>query len=104
MFRGDRRTTGRLEYSIPLFKWKSLAFRALGFWDTGYVGFYWRAPDHRNYLPSQHDGAYWIRNDVGAGLRVYVGSIVLPLLGFDVAYGIEGQHPEVYFELGLTDF
>ena len=35
---------------------------------------------------------------------MYVNSVVLPLLGFDVGYGIEGHSPEVYFELGLTDF
>jgi hypothetical protein len=29
---------------------------------------------------------------------------VLPLLGLDVGYGIEGRRPEVYFEVGLTDF
>ena len=34
-------------------------------------------------------GTSWFRSDVGAGLRVYVSTIVLPLLGFDVAYGIE---------------
>ena len=31
-------------------------------------------------------------------------AIVLPLLGFDVAWGIESHAPEYYFELGLTDF
>jgi hypothetical protein len=29
---------------------------------------------------------------------------VLPLLGLDVGYGIEGKSPELYFEVGLTDF
>jgi hypothetical protein len=33
-----------------------------------------------------------------------VSTIVLPLLGFDVAWGIESHAPEYYFELGLTDF
>jgi hypothetical protein len=31
-------------------------------------------------------------------------SIVLPLVGFDVAYGIESKHAQLVFELGLTDF
>jgi len=29
---------------------------------------------------------------------------VLPLLGFDVGYGLEAHSTEVYFELGITDF
>lgn len=56
----------------------------------------------RDYLPGQR-GA-WVRDAAGAGLRVYVKSVVLPLVGFDVGYGREGRAFEVYFELGLTDF
>jgi outer membrane protein assembly factor BamA len=104
MFRGDRRLAGRGEYSLQLAKWWMFSFRAIGFYDAGYVGFHWRDLDSRNYLPTQHDGAHWVRSDVGAGLRVYVGNVVLPLLGLDYAYGLEGERHEVYFEVGLTDF
>jgi outer membrane protein insertion porin family len=104
MFRGDRRAAGRVEYSLQLAKWWMFSFRAIGFFDAGYVGFHWRDPSTRNYLPTQHDGAHWIRSDVGGGLRVYVGNIVLPLLGLDYAYGLEGKRRELYFEIGLTDF
>lgn len=104
MFRGDRRITGRAEYSVQLAKWWMLTFRAIGFFDAGVIGFHWRDPSSRDYLPTQHDGADWFRSDVGGGLRVYVGNIVLPLLGLDVAYGLQGQRREVYFEVGLTDF
>jgi outer membrane protein insertion porin family len=106
-FRGDTRATVRAEYSVPLFKWRIFAFRALGFYDGGYIGFHFTdhsASNTRNYLPTQVDGAHWLRNDVGAGLRVYLKNIVLPLLGLDFGYGIEGHSPEVYFEVGLTDF
>jgi hypothetical protein len=58
----------------------------------------------RAYLADQPPGTSWFRSDVGAGIRLYVSSIVLPLLGFDIAYGIESHAPEYYFELGLTDF
>ncbi|HEY5920832.1 MAG TPA: hypothetical protein VIV11_04140, partial [Kofleriaceae bacterium] len=75
-----------------------------GFYDAGYVGFHWRDDETRDYLPTQHDGAHWFRSNVGGGLRIYVGNIVLPLLGLDVSYGLEGKRREVYFELGLTDF
>jgi outer membrane protein assembly factor BamA len=104
-FRGDTKLVFRAEYSVPLAKWRSLAFRAIGFWDSGFIGYYFRDPSgKRDYLPSERDGAHWFRNDVGAGLRIYVSSIVLPLLGFDVGYGIESRAPEIYFEVGLTDF
>jgi outer membrane protein insertion porin family len=103
-FRGDRRLAGRAEYSLQLAKWWMFRFRAIGFVDAGYIGFHWRDPSTRVYLPTQHDGAHWIRSDVGGGIRIYVGNIVLPLLGLDLAYGLEGKRREVYFEVGLTDF
>ena len=57
----------------------------------------------RDDLPSQL-GPGGVRNDVGVGLRIYVKAVVLPLLGLDLGHGIEGHSPEVYFEVGLTDF
>jgi outer membrane protein insertion porin family len=104
-FRGDVRAIVRTEYSVPLARYKFLAFRAITFWDSGYIG--WRSQRQdgsRIYLPTQVEGASWFRNDVGIGFRVYVRRVVLPLLGFDVAYGLEGESPNVYFQLGLTDF
>ncbi len=104
-FRGDFRTFYRLEYSVPIVKIKALRFRAIGFYDNAFIGFYFPRTDlERNYLPTQQQGAHWFRNDVGVGLRVYVGWVVVPLLGFDVAYGIEGKAPQVVFEIGFTDF
>ncbi len=102
-FRGDVRGLFRAEYSLPITRWRFLSFRAIGFWDTGYIGFHSHRED-RDYLPTQTNGAHWWRNDVGVGLRIYVSSIVLPLLGLDLGYGIEGHSPEIYFEVGLTDF
>ena len=104
MFRGDRRAAGRAEYSVPIAKVKFFAFRAIGFFDAGYVGYHWRDTRTRDYLPTQHDNASWLRSNVGAGLRVYVKAVVLPLLGLDIAYGLEGKRREIYFEVGLTDF
>lgn len=101
-FRGDVRAVFRAEYSIPLFRWRFLAFRALGFYDTGYVGFHSFRSD-RDYLLLQRTASY-VRNDVGAGFRIYVNNIVLPLLGLDLGYGLEGHTPQIYFEVGLTDF
>jgi outer membrane protein insertion porin family len=101
-FRGDLVSVFRAEYSVPLFKWWLFKFRGLGFYDTGVSRFEFPRAD-RNYLPGQLDRTFF-RNDVGIGLRAYVKAVVLPLLGIDLGYGIEGHSPEVYFELGLTDF
>ncbi len=104
-FRGDVRTLARIEYSVPLVKWRLFAFRLVGFWDSGYAGLHnpTLRPE-RAYLPSHTDGIGWWRNDVGGGLRVYVKNVVLPLLGFDIGYGIEARSPQLFFQLGLTDF
>lgn len=102
-FRGDTRAVARAEYSVPLFKYRFLAFRGIGFYDAGYAGFHARRTEDRDYLASQL-GAGYGRSDVGLGLRVYLNNIVLPLLGLDFGWGIEARAPEIYFEVGLTDF
>lgn len=101
-FRGDTRLAARAEYSVPLFKYRFLAFRGLGFYDIAYAGFHNPRAD-RDYLPNQLAGGY-TRSDVGLGLRIYLNNIVLPLLGLDFGWGLEARAPEVYFEVGLTDF
>jgi outer membrane protein assembly factor BamA len=113
-FRGDINLVFRAEYSVPLVKWTParwlpMSFRGLAFWDTGYDRFLNPRPDDRLYLgQSATIGPQlrrnFVRNDVGAGLRVYLKSIVLPLVGFDVAYGVESKNAQLVFELGLTDF
>lgn len=104
-FRGDLRAMFRFEYSVPITKWRLFAFRAIGFWDSGFIGFYYpRTGGDRLYFPEMARGTHWWRNDVGAGFRVYVKSVVLPLLGLDIAYGIEARAPQLYFQIGLVDF
>src|SRR6185503_5034826 len=100
-----RRPPRRLPRRIlhPLFKWRFLSFRAIAFYDAGYTTFQSRRPTDRDYLPNQLTASY-SRTNLGTGLRIYLDNIVLPLLGFDLAYGIEGHSPEIYFEVGLTDF
>jgi outer membrane protein assembly factor BamA len=101
--RGDELATARAEYSVPLFRFRPLAFRALAFFDSGTIALRHAAGNtQRDYLAALH--GQWFRNAVGGGFRVYVKSVVLPLLGFDVGYGLESHAPEIYFELGLTDF
>jgi outer membrane protein insertion porin family len=108
-FRGDLNLVVRAEYSVPIFKWTPrpwfpAAFRALAFYEGGYDRFVFpRDPTQRLFLPGQLDRSF-IRTDAGIGFRVYLKSVVLPLVGFDVAYGIEARAPQFVFELGLTDF
>ena len=111
-FRGDVKLATNLEYSIPFFTIKGFAFRGLVFVDSSYVAFLDIEPDDtfRHYLPNADVGdptvsnlAPW-KNSVGAGIRLYVRQIVLPLLGLDFGYGLESGGVEVYFAIGLTDF
>ncbi len=109
-FRGNLRLAGTVEYSVPLFTIKGLAFRALTFLDTTYTTFL-RARsnmDVRNYLPGFDDRGdnklAPFRNTVGVGTRLYVRQIVLPLLGLDLGYGLERHAYEIYFAIGLTGF
>jgi len=105
-FRGDLRGNWSLEYSVPMFTVKSLSFRLLGFYDGGYTKFHDRdvAEDtFRHYLPDHGTNFSPLKNGVGGGIRIYFRSIVVPLLGFDVAYGLEGEETRTYFAVGLTE-
>ena len=63
--------------------------------------------DERNYLPESDTWRHHIfaplKNSVGVGTRFYLRSIVLPLLGLDVGYGLEAGDIQVYLAIGLTD-
>jgi outer membrane protein assembly factor BamA len=104
-YRGDFKASNTMEFSVPLFKIGSVAFRALAFWDSAYTGFVNNAEmGTRDYLPGQTDEeiSRW-RNGVGGGFRIYMRSIVLPLLGLDWGYGIETGEWQMYFAVGLTE-
>jgi hypothetical protein len=104
-FRGDTQAGGKVEYHFPLFSVGSLDFRALGFYDLQAVWFrdlpdscVVGAPctrtdtaDMRNFPAQVDPGFSWTRNvhsDVGAGLRFFLRSVAVPLVGFDVGWGI----------------
>jgi hypothetical protein len=104
-FRGDTKGNFTFEYSVPFFTIGSFAFRGLVFYDTAYTAFNnWEDNESRNYLPEQTDNELSkFRNGVGAGFRIYVRSVVIPLLGLDWGYGIEAGDYHVYFAVGLTE-
>jgi outer membrane protein assembly factor BamA len=109
-FRGDRKAAGNVEASLELLNIKGFAVRALTFFDTSFVRFYdaEETDTFRNYLPNVMDRSDASRlspfkNSVGVGTRLYIRQIVLPLLGLDLGYGLEGGGVEVYRAIGLTD-
>lgn len=111
-FRGDFRVALNLEYSAHLFSMpfpllERLAVRGLVFADSRYTTFLdiEDTDTFRHYLPyaSTQNRTAPFKNAVGVGTRFFARSIVLPLLGLDVGYGLESGAIEVYFAIGLTD-
>ena len=115
-FRGDTQLGGKLEYHFPLFSISSLDFRALGFYDVqalwfrnppdggppfmdpngqGYGANYVQrnTTDARTFPTLQPTGFSRdsIHNDVGVGLRFFLRSVAVPLVGVDFGYGIEAR-------------
>jgi outer membrane protein insertion porin family len=113
-FRGDTRLSFTAEYHFPLFTIRSLSFRGVGFSDTGLL--MWRSlpADRqlrdvngrvvRGFLPDAQgglDGAT-LAQGVGVGLRLYLRSVVLPLVGVDVAYGVNSNELRLYLVAGVS--
>src|SRR6185295_202149 len=114
-FRGDTSVHATVEYIAPLFWIKGLAVRAIGFFDTNLTWFrdlpqqddpsarlITYGNGYRNYLPDTPTGVVrqsW-NNGIGAGIRMYLRGVVLPLVGFDVAYGIEANAVRYYLAIG----
>jgi hypothetical protein len=52
-------------------------------------------PDMRVFQPNADTGFSWsqsVHNDVGGGLRFFLRSVAVPLIGFDAGYGIEAKN------------
>ncbi len=111
-FRGDIILGFNAAYSVHLFSMpfpllERLAVRGLAFADSRYTTFQKKNNNtQRNYLPETFvdNGRYApFKNAVGLGTRFFARSIVLPLLGLDVGYGLESGAIEVFLAIGLTD-
>ncbi len=125
-FRGDTQLWGKVEYHFPLFSIGSLDFRALGFYDVQAV---WYRETQNGamvtdpYAPNAQYTSYLVRdtrdgrsflyppttgfsvkdnlhNDVGAGLRFFLRSVAVPLVGVDFGYGIEANHWQFIIVVG----
>jgi outer membrane protein insertion porin family len=102
--RGDARLSSTVEYSWQI-AWflNRFAFRGLVFWDSTLSGYLNPVDDgSRRYVPGAlGDPRVW--NGIGAGFRIYVKTVVIPLVGVDVGYGLESGDVNVYLALGLTE-
>jgi hypothetical protein len=109
---GDTLNVARVQYKVHLWRWGWFLFRAVAFWDTGWIFFRdggqsqaWldeRDGRRRYFLPhtpGPTSRSAW-NNGVGAGLRVFVRGISLGTIGFDVAYGIESERVRFYLMIG----
>ncbi|MES1207284.1 MAG: BamA/TamA family outer membrane protein [Pseudomonadota bacterium] len=104
-FRGDTQAAAHVEYHFPLFSIASLDFRGLAFYDAsaiwfrklaeGTSGYVVRPEDGRsfnlNYLAPGFDFKRDVHNTVGAGLRFFLRSVAVPLVGIDAGYGLEAK-------------
>lgn len=113
-FRGDTRASFTAEYHFPLFTVSSLSFRGVAFSDIGMLT--WRKiPEDRQlrdvtgrvvrgYLEDAHDGVggATVAQGLGLGLRLFLRSVVLPLVGVDVAYGVNSGEIRFYLVAGVT--
>jgi outer membrane protein insertion porin family len=122
-FRGDTQLSGKAEYHFPLFSIGSMDFRGLGFYDIAAVWFreipMGAAPvtdaggnsyfprdtyDQRTFpvtLPSGFSFSQSVHSSVGVGLRFFLRSVAVPLIGVDVGWGIEDNlHPQYLIVIG----
>ncbi|ATB46684.1 polymerase [Corallococcus macrosporus DSM 14697] len=113
-FRGDTRLSFTAEYHFPLFTVSPLSFRGVAFSDTGLM--MWRKlPGDRelrnvsgrvvrSYLPDARGGLgnATVAQGVGAGLRLYLRNLVLPLVGVDAAYGVNSGEFRFYLVAGVN--
>ncbi|MBF5040776.1 BamA/TamA family outer membrane protein [Aggregicoccus sp. 17bor-14] len=113
-FRGDTKASFTAEYHFPLFRVSALSVRGVAFSDTA-LTYFRHLPDDlallgseeqltRGYLPNQREGVNGgqLTQGVGAGLRLYLSNIVLPLLGVDVAYGVNPGEVRIYVVAGVA--
>jgi outer membrane protein assembly factor BamA len=108
-FRGDTQATIKTEYHFPLFSIAQLDFRALVFHDL--YALWWRnldaqRPDGRMFLTPGVDAFEGFKltrdlhNGVGAGLRFFLRSVAVPLVGLDWGYGIDDRTWRVVLIVG----
>lgn len=116
-YAGDSQLRTQVEYHFPLFSIAKLDVRGVVFNDASAIYFrdlpplddtgqaYLDRPDGRVFLPPQYLSEGFDRNrdihtSVGAGLRFFLRSVAVPLVGVDVGYGLPGGPPRVLIVIG----
>jgi outer membrane protein assembly factor BamA len=118
-FRGDTQLAAHAEYHFPLFSIGSLDFRALGFYDVqaiwfrslptpGFMVYTPRdTPDRRTFLINDTGGYQQgfeftrdVHQAVGGGLRFFLRSVAVPLVGLDAGWGIESHSWRITLIIG----
>jgi len=121
-FRGDTQVWGKAEYHFPLFSVGSLDFRALGFYDVSAIWFRdvptmpkmmdannntyvtRNTSDQRTFYPASVQSGFSfqqsVHQDVGGGLRFFLRSVAVPLIGFDAGYGIQANNWQFILVIG----
>jgi hypothetical protein len=105
-FIGDTQLRTQVEYHFPIFSYKALDVRGVFFNDGSAIWFrklpplnadataYELRPDGRQFLPPNllmpgFEPKRDIHTSVGAGLRFFLRSVAVPLVGVDVGHGID---------------
>jgi hypothetical protein len=118
-FAGDTQFNSQVEYHFPMFSISKLDVRGVLFQDTAAIyyrdlpnkdqtgQYYDLRSDGRSFLPAKYlregfDQKKDVHTSAGAGLRFYLRSIAVPLVGVDLGYGISGKGPvRVVLIIGL---
>ena len=117
-FQGDTHLRTQVEYHFPLFSLWGLDFRGLVFNDAAAIWFrtlpsqnldgtaYESRSDGRQFLPPTylHQGfqaGQDLHSSVGAGLRFYLRTVAMPLVGIDVGYGLGTTDVRMILVLGV---
>jgi|GEM_PF-4291614 len=90
-FRGDTKYGVGEEFYFPIHEFSRFLIRGVLFYDSNVIYF-------KDQEFSRND---W-KNGVGGGLRFYMKGIVIPLIGYDVGWGIEDQTYASYLSIGAV--
>jgi outer membrane protein insertion porin family len=117
-FQGDTHLRSQVEYHFPLFSVGSLDVRGLGFFDAAAIWFrslpeldpadpskYVERGDGRQFLPPLYlrqgfSASQDIHTSAGLGLRFYLRSVAVPLVGVDVGNGLGTRDVRVILVVG----
>jgi outer membrane protein assembly factor BamA len=115
-FQGDTHLRTQVEYHFPLFSLWSLDVRGLVFNDAAAIwfrqlppesgGVYLPRDDGRRFLPPEFleqgfRASRDIHTSAGAGLRFYLRSVAIPLVGVDVGNGLGTKDIRVILVVGV---